>query len=175
MRRIFVYLAGLFGIKNKRKTKPDKVKNLIVGNYSQEKINQILRELENHMQVHHPYLATGYNIKSLAQELGMPGYQLSAFLNRQMGVNFNDYLNQYRIAYCKELIHNGTAGSLNLKGLATKCGFHNRNTFTLAFKKFTGYTPSFYIKEFKLNNIKSGKVVAFRKIKSESQKEVNIS
>jgi len=175
MRRIFVYLAGLFGIKDKRKASPQKVKSLVVGNYSKEKISQIQRELENHMQIHQPYLATGYNIKSLAQELGMPGYQLSAFLNRQMGVNFNDYLNQYRIEYCKELIHDGTAGSFNLKGLATKCGFHNRNTFTLAFKKFTGYTPSIYLKQYKLNNIKSGKVVAFRKMKGEPKKEVNIS
>ncbi len=174
MRRIFVYLAGLLGFKYKRETKPNKVKSLIVGNYSQEKINQILRELENYMQVHQPYLNIGYNIKSLAEELGMPGYQLSAFLNRQMGVNFNDYLNQYRIEYCKELIHNGTAEGLNLKGLATNCGFHNRNTFTLAFKKFTGYTPSLYLKDFKLKNIKSGKVVAFRKAKTEPRKEVNI-
>jgi len=174
MRRVFVYLAGLFGLKEKRKTQPEKVKSLVVSNYSQEKISQILRELENYMQIHKPYLATGYNIKSLAQELGMPGYQLSAFLNRQMGINFNDYLNQYRIAYCKELIHDGTAGSLNLKGLATKCGFHNRNTFTLAFKKFTGYTPSFYSRQFKLQNFKSGKVVAFRNAKNEHQKEVKI-
>lgn len=173
MRRIFVYLAGLFGKKEKRKPEAVKVKSLVAGNFSQEKIAQILKELEEHMQIHQPYLATGYNIKSLAQELGMPGYQLSAFLNRQMGVNFNDYLNQYRIDYCKDLIHNGTAGSLNLKGLATKCGFHNRNTFTLAFKKFTGYTPSIYLKQFKLNNIKSGKVVAFRKIKDDTKKEAN--
>jgi AraC-like DNA-binding protein len=30
------------------------------------------------------------------------------------------------------------------------CGFNNRNTFTVAFKKFTGNTPSDYVKQYQL-------------------------
>ena len=166
MRRIFAYLQRLFGIR-------PKVKKSIVNTYSKEKTAKTLRELQEFMQSQQPYLNPGYNIKSLAQEMGMPPYQLSAFLNRQVGVNFNDFINRYRILYCKELIHKGDDGGLNLKGLAAKCGFHNRNTFTIAFKKFTGYTPSVYAKQFKMQNYKSGKIVFFGNIAEENFKEIS--
>ena len=77
----------------------------------------------------------------------IPAYQLSAFLNREIGLNFNDYLNQQRVRYCRRiLIQKGMVHQLNLKGLALQCGFNNRNTLTTAFKKFTGFTPSRYQK-----------------------------
>jgi AraC-like DNA-binding protein len=35
--------------------------------------------------------------------------------------------------------------SMTLEGIAGSVGFHSRSTFNLAFKKFTGVTPSVYI------------------------------
>jgi AraC-like DNA-binding protein len=46
-----------------------------------------------------------------------------------------------------ELIENGQAEQFTLEALAAKCGFSNRNTFTSAFKKFSGKTPSCFIKK----------------------------
>jgi AraC-like DNA-binding protein len=111
---------------------------------SSEQVNTLVRQLDELMEQKRPYLKESYNLKSLADELKIQQYQLSAFLNHELGVNFNDYLNKRRVRYCEELIHAGDAHRLNLKGLASKCGFHNRNTFTTAFKKFTGSTPSDY-------------------------------
>jgi YesN/AraC family two-component response regulator len=115
--------------------------------FSDEKIKHLIGQMNELMEQQHPFLQAGYSIKDLADELNIPSYRLSALLNRQMGTNFNDYLNQYRVKYCKELILEGAAESLNLKGLSNMCGFNNRNTFTVAFKKFTGNTPSDYVKQ----------------------------
>ena len=104
--------------------------------------------LEDLMKQKKPFLKPGYNIKDLATDMQMPSYQVSYFLNRSLQVNFNDYLNHYRIKYCEDLIKNNTETKLSLQGLAVKCGFHNRNTFTTAFKKVTGKTPSEYAKRF---------------------------
>jgi AraC-like DNA-binding protein len=101
--------------------------------------------LEELMYQKKPFLQPGYTIKDMATELQMPSYQLSAFINNRIGMNFSDYLNQFRIKYCEELIKK-EGGKLNLQQLAARCGFHNRNTFTTAFKKFTGRTPSDYTK-----------------------------
>ncbi len=117
-------------------------------NWSQEKMRNTIRQMDEFMELKQPFLQTGFNIKRLADELKIPAYQLSALLNRQVGSNFNDYLNRYRVKYCKGLIHGGTVSNLNLKGLSAKCGFSNRNTFTTAFKKFTGRTPSDYARNF---------------------------
>jgi len=112
----------------------------------------IIRRLSEIMEQQKPYLDEAYNLKALAGELKLHQYQLSAFLNHELGMNFNDYVNRHRVRYCEELIRKGDADKLNLKGLASKSGFHNRNTFTTAFKKFTGHTPSAYSKRYIKSN-----------------------
>ena len=113
---------------------------------SHEKVKQMTKQMNELMEQRQPFLQPGYTISMFANDLNIPAYQLSALLNRQIGINFNDYLNGYRIKYCKGLIREGTVANLNLKGLSKQCGFSNRNTFTNAFKKFTGRTPSDYTK-----------------------------
>ena len=117
----------------------------LVGNKTVELLKYNLEEL---MYKKKPFLKPGYTIKDLSDELGMPSYQLSSFINHRLGMNFSDYLNQFRIKYCEELIKREGGGKLNLQQLAARCGFQNRNTFTTAFKKFTGRTPSDYTKHF---------------------------
>jgi AraC-like DNA-binding protein len=50
------------------------------------------------------------------------------------------------VGHCQKLMKSGAVDRLNMHGLAFECGFHNRNSFTTAFKKFTGRTPSDYLK-----------------------------
>jgi YesN/AraC family two-component response regulator len=102
--------------------------------------------LNTYMLQQKPFLKPHYKLKDLSEDLQMPLHQLSAFLNKRLGMHFTDYLNQFRIKYCEELIKNEQTGKINFKELVSKCGFHNRNTFTTAFKKFTGKTPSDYIR-----------------------------
>lgn len=109
-------------------------------------VDLIRMRINTYMMQQQPFLKQHYKLKDLAQDLQMPLHQLSAFLNKRLGMHFTDYLNQFRIKYCEELIKNEKPGRINLKELVAKCGFHNRNTFTTAFKKFTGKTPSDYIR-----------------------------
>ena len=117
----------------------------MVGNKTVELLKYNLEEL---MYKKKPFLKPGYTIKDLSDELGLPSYQLSSFINHKLGMNFSDYLNQFRIKYCEEIIKKEGGGKLNLQQLAARCGFQNRNTFTTAFKKFTGRTPSEYTKNY---------------------------
>jgi AraC-like DNA-binding protein len=94
------------------------------------------------MEDQKPYLSPGFSIRHLAKTVQVPAYQLSAFINQQLGMNYNDYINRLRIRYCIELIQTGLANDLNLRGLAYRCGFSHRNTLSIAFKKFTGVNPS---------------------------------
>ena len=123
---------------------PKPRKNSPLDNLGQEKMMQIMRQMNQIMENQQRFLQPGYNIGLFAAELKVPSYQLSAILNQKIGINFNDYLNRYRIRYCIDMINEGTSSNFNLKGISAKCGFHNRNTFTAAFKKFTGRTPSEY-------------------------------
>lgn len=109
-----------------------------------EKNLYIHQQLDSFMMEKKPFLQLEYGINQLAESLNIPSYQLSAYINRTLGVNFNEYINRFRVQYCENLIRMGLTYEFNMKGLALKCGFHNRNTFTSAFKKFTGITPSCY-------------------------------
>ncbi len=111
-----------------------------------EKINNISLLLGTFMEEKKPFLRTGYSIRVLGEEMGIPSYQISAFMNQWLGMNFNEYFNWFRIKHCQELMDSGDSEQLNLRGLAYRCGFSNRNTLTSAFKKFTGRTPSSYFK-----------------------------
>ena len=109
-------------------------------------VDLIKTRLNSFMLQEKPFLKPHYKLKDLADDLQMPLHQLSGFLNKRLGMHFTDYLNQFRIKYCEDLIKNERPGRLNMKELVAKCGFHNRNTFTTAFKKFTGKTPSDYLR-----------------------------
>lgn len=104
--------------------------------------------LEQYMHEKKPFLKPGYTIKQLGEDLQVPSWQLSAHINQKMGMHFSDFLNQYRIRYCIDLIQNGTAAKLSMNELSTKSGFQNRNTFTNAFKKFTGESYTEYSKRY---------------------------
>jgi len=109
-------------------------------------IEIIRNRLNAYMQQQKPFLKQHYTIKNLSDDMQMPSWQLSAFLNKHLGVHYSEYMNQFRIKYCEDLINQELSARVNLKELVSKCGFHNRNTFTTAFKKFTGKTPSEYVR-----------------------------
>jgi AraC-like DNA-binding protein len=88
------------------------------------------------------YLNQRYSIQDFARETNIPYYQLSACINHYLNTNFADLLNKKRIEYSIELLQKGEFSNYTLEALSGECGFNNRNSFVLAFKKFTGTTPS---------------------------------
>lgn len=106
----------------------------------------IQHRLDLYMAEKKPYLHPRYTIKRLSESIQIPAHRLSAVINDRKGSNFTDYLNRLRVRHCEELIRNSGGRMISIQRLAGECGFHNRNTFTTAFKKFTGQTPSEYIK-----------------------------
>jgi AraC-like DNA-binding protein len=113
---------------------------------SRKQIAQMKYEIESLLQRHQPFLKHGYTLQEMATSLSYPLYQLSALINQEYGSNFNELINKYRIEYAVDIIKQGKFQNLNINGLANQCGFNNRNSFTTAFKKFTGITPSEYFK-----------------------------
>ncbi|MGL6269971.1 MAG: hypothetical protein ACRC2O_18705, partial [Chitinophagaceae bacterium] len=48
------------------------------------------QKLEHFFDEKEPYRKAGYKIRDLSDELGIPSYQLSAFINQEYGKNFNE-------------------------------------------------------------------------------------
>ncbi len=132
-------------------------------NISQERIAEIEENIRNHFSKNKPFLRQGYSLRMLSEEMHLPLHQLSAFINNYYKMNFNDFINEYRILSCIEKLLKKEWEFKKLESIADESGFSNRNTFTSAFKKATGLNPSEFIKYIKL-----GKVLENKKPDAES-------
>lgn len=107
------------------------------------------RKVKEHFEENKPFLQHGYSLRQLSDETNIPLHHLSAFINKHYGMNFNDFINEYRVAHCKEKLLNGECKHKKLEAIAGESGFNNRNTFTSAFKRVTGMNPSDFLRTIK--------------------------
>lgn len=97
------------------------------------------------LQLEKLYQDPELSLSELAKRLQTnPGF-ISRVVNRGYGVNFNDFINQFRIDAVKEMIARGEHQRQTLLGIAYDCGFNSKATFNRAFKKATGQTPKEFI------------------------------
>ncbi|GAB3231384.1 AraC family transcriptional regulator [Algoriphagus aestuariicola] len=96
------------------------------------------------MEIDELYRNPELNLSLLSEKTGLPSKTLSKILNQSRGVNFNDFVNSYRVeAFCREA-EKAENSKLTLQGIAFDCGFNSSATFQRTFKKFKGDTPKSY-------------------------------
>jgi AraC-like DNA-binding protein len=99
--------------------------------------------LETHFEANKPFIKGGYTMGDLSRELSIPSHQLSAFINQEYGKNFNELINNYRVAYLEKLVtENPEYLNYTLEALGQLAGFKSRASFYSAVKKKTGLTPA---------------------------------
>ncbi|MEO1051004.1 MAG: helix-turn-helix domain-containing protein [Bacteroidota bacterium] len=110
----------------------------------QPESEELAQKLRSYMEEEKPYLSSQLNIETLAAKLGMTRHDLSQVINEQFGVNFFNFINQYRVDEVKRRITDEKNGHLTLLGIAMETGFNSKSSFNQIFKKFEGVTPSEY-------------------------------
>jgi AraC-like DNA-binding protein len=80
----------------------------------------------------------------VAERVGMSYHDVSRLINAHAGVNFNTFVNQYRIEAAKQYLTSDQAEKLSYEGIATTVGFRSKSTFYRSFKEMTGQTPGAY-------------------------------
>ncbi len=94
------------------------------------------------------FLDQGCNLYNTAKLIGTNTTYLSKVINEHQQKSFNDYINKLRVAYCiKEFESGKKFQSYTIKAIANELGYKSVNTFASAFKKQTGITHSYYIKQ----------------------------
>lgn len=91
------------------------------------------------------YVANHYmeeiRIGQIVAELYITPNHFSQVFKSQTGMNFSDYLNQFRIDAAKELLKNL---DLKIYQVSEKAGYQNYKYFNQVFRKYTGYSPREY-------------------------------
>ncbi|GMN07395.1 hypothetical protein MTsPCn5_27840 [Croceitalea sp. MTPC5] len=84
-------------------------------------------------------------LQDVANELRTTTKIISSVVNKGFQMNFNDFINHYRIQAVKAKIKAKEHDSSTLLGIALDSGFNSKATFNRAFKKGTGLSPKDYI------------------------------
>lgn len=89
------------------------------------------------------YMDEGITLARLADELDIKPHQLSEFLNKYMGMNFNRFINHLRIEKAVKLLLEKPEA--NILDIAFECGFKSKAAFNAAFSSIKGLPPGRYI------------------------------
>lgn len=81
------------------------------------------------------------SLSQMAKQLKTNPSIISKTINQGFQLNFNDFINNYRIEAVKEKLKIGEQKTQTLLGIAYDCGFNSKATFNRAFKKVTGTSP----------------------------------
>ncbi len=88
------------------------------------------------------YLETELTLPELSNRINIPATELTNYLNRVIGKNFNQFVIDYRIEESKRLLRESS--DLSIEQVMLKAGFNSKSVFNTAFKRKTAITPSEY-------------------------------
>lgn len=95
------------------------------------------------VEIVHQRFMENLTLESIAEELHFSMFYLSKLFKRQMGVSFTEYLTQYRIEMAKRFLN---GGDYSIKEAAYATGFNSQGYFSKVFRKYTGVSPSDYVR-----------------------------
>lgn len=101
-------------------------------------------ELRDLMEKEALYLNPDITLRMVADKLGTNTKYLSQVVNHHAGVNFQRFLNEFRVEAAKASICSEQYEKLTLYGIARQCGFRNKSTFYKVFREVVGATPKKY-------------------------------
>ncbi len=100
-----------------------------------------------HVLENKPYLNPDLSLRDLGKQIDIHPNHLSWLLNKSIGLNFNEFINQYRIEAFKSNAKAQENQNLTIEGLAYESGFNSKTVFNTYFKKETGLTPRQFLKK----------------------------
>ncbi len=105
-------------------------------------IDSIAILLDYEMTVNKPYLNDELTLDNLSLKFELGRHQFSQLLNDHIGLNFNTYVNVFRIREAiNMMIHDKERSATSI---AYAVGFNNYMTFQKSFKKIAGDTPAVF-------------------------------
>ena len=142
---IFVYFLTIVGLKQS---------NLFVKNgrydhsiYSDQQLESCYTKLMQLFSVEKPFRDPSLTLPKMAKQIGVSNNLLSETINKKSGVNFPDFINNYRVKEAQTLLGSADFENQKIAAIAYEVGFNSLSVFNSAFKKFTSETPSTYRKK----------------------------
>jgi AraC-like DNA-binding protein len=111
-----------------------------------EEKERIIQNIEILMKKEMIFSQPQLSMSEMAEKLDTNTAYLSRIINDYYQMNFSNFINRYRILEAQRFFANQKHKLVTLESIAGMVGFHSRPSFNAAFKKFTGVTPTVFIK-----------------------------
>jgi AraC-like DNA-binding protein len=108
--------------------------------------HKYLSMLETVMAEQKPYLDPMLTLPALGRKTHIPPRHLSQILNENLNQNFFDYINTHRIEESKRLLRENAPPKRTVFEILLEVGFNSKSSFNSAFKRYTGMTPTSFIR-----------------------------
>ena len=103
---------------------------------TQESISPVIIKLLDHIEKNYQ---RDLNLKEISDSLNINSIYLGQLFQKEIGILFSDYINNFRINKAKDLLVNT---SLKASEIGELVGYSNKNYFYRKFKSIVGITPS---------------------------------
>jgi AraC-like DNA-binding protein len=112
-------------------------------NLSEETKEKIKKKIISYFEKEKAYLNSELNMNVLSESLKIQKYQITEVLNTDIGKNFFQFVNYYRVEAVKAMLSD-TKNKFSIEAIGYECGFSSKSTFYTVFKSMTGETPVSY-------------------------------
>lgn len=144
---VLVYILSFYGLRQKQIesqtemiVEPEEItayKNSILTNEIREDIK---KKIFSYFEDEKAYLNSGLNMDVLSSAIDYPKYQITEVLNVDIGKNFFQFVNSYRIEAVKKMLLEPKL-KYSIEAIGYECGFNSKSSFYTVFKANTGMTP----------------------------------
>lgn len=108
-------------------------------------LDEIFLKIEFYIIQNSSFKDKDFSISKLSSELKTNSTYISKAIKRKGYLNFNNYINTYRVLFVKKLIEDTNLDKITLFYIYNQAGFNSQSTFNRVFKQIEGITPSEYI------------------------------
>ena len=133
-------------IENIEAERNEEIKTKYKLNIEDNQEQKLLSKIINAFEKDNVYLDKNLSINELANKLDSNKTYISYIVNNNFEMNFSNFVNQYRVKKARILLSSQKLKNYTIEAIAQKSGFKSVTVFNKAFKKFTGLTPSKFIK-----------------------------
>lgn len=131
-------MAALAGESKAPQTAMDPVAELPPPPEPSEQDRDIIARVDRLMAAQALYRDENLNLSRLARRLGLPSRQISGAINRSLGVNVSQYVNQLRIREACRLLEETEQ---SVTAIMLSSGFQTKSNFNREFRRVTGMSP----------------------------------
>ena len=90
------------------------------------------------------YLNQNLSLHDFARHIKISSRIISTCVNYHIGINFNEWVNNYRVEKALALLKDSKSNHLSIEGIGTSSGFKSRSAMYEAFKRKLGKSPGHF-------------------------------